>query len=442
MAIVTIPSKIGFIHSDSIQIKIEFDTADPANTNYTIEQAGIVIDKLGDLEYDFDLEELLITPGNLTIEIFDSNDIVGGFINDVAIDAFGFDYVKKNAKVTLLLNGAEEFVGKIQTKTIRYNRGLKILKFIVDCDTEILNKRMVYDEEGIPLNPLNLIFGPADQLNTHSVPFIIKKIYEFINPNIDLEIFHTWVFNCSGRNFITRLPESRNLPLLNLEQSIIPLFQINQYGVSTLGDVLRKMAIDWGCFTGVLSTNKAFFRQLFTYDESYTQNLGKVFSWNITYPFTPIDYVKAHLKFTVRQAGERVLEPDIYSIYESTHESGIFTELQDRFLSRKSFLGFNFSADATSVSALAPQFNGWAISVKVLEQNGFQSYGDAITSFWLHNRFSTRNCRVDEFLVQGINYDFLRGFSYLGKKYQIIGMKKRYSEGLTHIKALMLPNEQ
>lgn len=441
-----LPSKIGLVGEDTIQIIISFTiNEDGVDYSYTPDETGITIIEIGEVDYKFSLDDLLLVPGTMKLSLYDSKGIFDSLINDERWEQLTSpiryrSIVDKKATVSLLVNGAEEYVGKIQEGSIEYNKGLKTCNFTVDCDTTIINKKMVYDDEGVALDPFGygtgtVVFKPITQ--------IISDIYKLANHDLTLEVFHNWNFKCLMHP-LPNIPffEWHYLSLTNLSQDIIPLYQSNKYGVQTTGDILRKLAIDWGCFTGMLNLNKAFFRQLYTYDATYSQALGKVLQHTITYPIATIDYVRTHLNFTVAQDIENQYPTTLYGTFDETYEQGEFTELDGKYLDREGFLGFYYNSitdNASSVIANEIGWTGYAVGVKdVNVEDNYLAYGDLLTKFYLKYKSCPQFTRIDKFLVVGISYDFLKGFMYEGKKYQIIEMKKRISQGLTNISAIYL----
>jgi len=87
--------------------------------------------------------------------------------------------------------------------------------------------------------------------------------------------------------------------------------------------MLKKLAIDWGAFTGMLSNGKAFFKQLFNFNPA-TQTV-KVKHWEHGYELSLIDYVRVTTGITSPN------EP---------YMKGIYTLNEDRIIERKSLPGF------------------------------------------------------------------------------------------------------
>jgi hypothetical protein len=266
-----------------------------------------------------------------------------------------------------------KFIGNIIEDSIYYDEGTKTLKFDAAPKTDVMNKKMVFDENGSPLNPFS--YTPNNHYNIIS---ILEDIFKLVNPSISypssLSVIHNWNFQAkkvTGSNTIN------TFVIQELAQDIDPLFFDSGYEINTCGDVLRKLALDWCCFTGMISYEKAFFKKLFYYDENNLQSVI-VYKWTKGYRYGLIDYIK--------------LTTGISSPNEP-YEEGVFTELQDRYLIKKTLPGFWVSGgtSGTNVSAYFNRANYFIFNVD----------GSAITTFPAENDTYSNNSST--FRVVGIN---------------------------------------
>jgi len=73
-----------------------------------------------------------------------------------------------------------------------------------------------------------------------------------------------------------------------------------------------------------------------------------------------------------------------------------------------------------------------------IDSGAWKNYGDLLAEFWHNYRGNIQNCRVDKFIFNGVDYDFLKDFNYDGSKYQPIAMRWLWSEGITECDAIYI----
>lgn len=339
--------------------------------SYTAEEKNLRIEQYGKLEMQYDLEEAFLVPGKMSFVIGDPS----GILDE---DFFGVDtgaLTEKQALITLKLNGTAVFIGNIIEDSIDYDVTTMEVKFDAAPQLDVINKRMVYDEAGTTaLNPLGLTSSTYN-----NVVDIIEKIYQLVNALISypttLTVIHDWEFlgirDTSGAQL-------NDIVFEELYQLVDPLFFDNSYGISTVGDVLRKLAVDWCSFTGFISYDKAFFKKLFHYDAANLQTVY-VHGWKKGYRYGLIDYVK--------------LTTGIASVNEP-YEEGTFTELQDRFINKKTLPGFwvGPSSRESNIKSIISGRTGYFV---------FVVDGSAITTFPVEGDTYTNNSST--FTVIGIS---------------------------------------
>ncbi|MEW6507176.1 MAG: hypothetical protein AB1432_05465 [Bacteroidota bacterium] len=175
--------------------------------------------------------------------------------------------------------------------------------------------------------------------NTYrSIVSILENIYSIVDSSISYSggilDLHSWQMQgnrdsaeCYLNNI--RLPETYILT--------DPLFFDDAYQIKSFGDMLKKLAIDWGAFTGMLSNGKAFFKQLFNFNAANTQAV-KINKWEQGYELSLIDYVR------VTTGINSPNEP---------YTKGIYTPKEDRILERKSLPGFYITASQSGSNVKA-----------------------------------------------------------------------------------------
>ena len=196
-------------------------------------------------------------------------------------------------------------------------------------------------------------------------------------------------------------------------------------GLSTVGDLLRSYAKSFFAYTGMISEKKAFFRKLFYYDPLNIQTLGTVLSVTESAKWSLIDYTK----FSTEKGNTR------------SYKAGTFTELDGRSVVIDNLVTVFYGDTTGSYTSMRVGSDGvWNAKDDEIDSStsGWRSNLDLLAQLWLKFRGSIQNSRADTFIVNGVNYNFLKSFPYDGFKYQIIEMEKDWEKNKTEIEALYL----
>ena len=323
---------------DTIQAILEFTSSGSgSNQSYTAAQKNLRIENYGRLEIAYDFEAALLIPGKYSLTIGDADN----YLDDLFFGPVNTS-IDKQAKLTIKVNGVNKFIGKVLEDSIGSGTGTPRCSFDAAPRMDIINKKMVYDADGNPINPLG--YGSTDYIPIWS---ILEDIYQLVTPTLayptQLNIIHDWQFHGKRSTDDCYL---NNIIFDNLYESVHELFFDNTFSISTCGDVLRKIAIDWCAFTGMISEDMAFFKKLFHYNANNVQTV-KVLDHRKKYKYGLIDYVKFETDFA-----------DPYQPYEE----GIFTGLKDRYIERKSLPGFyrtDYGTGEANVSAQITRYNNY-----------------------------------------------------------------------------------
>lgn len=500
---ITFPTQT-FQSGETIQLIMAF-TKDAVGDDQSINayDQGLTVISWGSNSVEYDIEKAFALPGRASLVIGDADLYLDNLI-------FGTPGVDVQALITIKVNGNDDFIGNIIEDSIEFDKGTRELNFTAAPKIDIINKRMVYDDDGNALNPFSLTNNTYPTLIS-----ILEKIYQLVNTNISyddgsLEIIHDWRFV----GWIDPAMPVSDVLFTELQQLTTPLFYDSARGISTVGDILKQLALDWCAFTGMVNNNKAFFKKLFHYSADNLQNV-QVLSHKKGYKYGLIDYVE--------------IETDLNDPNEP-YTQGTFTQLQDRYMKLKSIPGYLTSAGGSlsNVEALIERANGFcfhtsntdydigdiyeqsgiqfqiagintisgsynvtmyrisesgtpastgtlypvpgpnqspgagnivydssttltgsqvvkvyqcrddSINLEPLKKNRYKNHAQQMALFWYNYRGNIQNCRIDSFVMHGIDYDFLKDFNYDGNKYQPIKMTKHYSQLKTEIEAIYL----
>lgn len=305
---------------DTLQLIIEF-THDGTGSNrvWDAYDYGMKVTKWDKLEMSYDIEDALMVPASFSLELSDSDgELDGLFFGDSTVNIAA----DKQAKVTIKHNGTAIFSGHIIEDTIFSNPHIEKIKFKAAPKTDMINKRMVFGESNETLWATANSYVSTSKLKL--IDELLLHIYQLANSSLtagDIDVFHDWEFKGAvvldtGQQYFF---EAIGFDIENVKQSATPIFFSNIFGLSNCGDVLRKIAVDYCAFTGMLSLDRPFFKKMFSYDASNLQTVT-VLKHEKGYRYGLIDYVKCTTHY------DHVDEP---------YEAGTFTQLEDRYLTRK-----------------------------------------------------------------------------------------------------------
>ena len=188
---------------------------------------------------------------------------------------------------------------------------------------------MGYNDNGGFTGAINLLNG------------LVLDIFKLVNPNLsaeDIKVTHDWTFQ--GLQVAEATTEEQyflnDITFLELSNLAYYYFYDSSQGLSTVGDALKKIAIDLCSFTGMISKNKPFFKKLFHYDSNNTQSMI-VLTQEKNYKYGLLDYI--NIKAI----------PGVSSPFTR----GTFTNLKDRYYETTPLSGFTMES-----VGIAPFYNG------------------------------------------------------------------------------------
>jgi hypothetical protein len=194
------------------------------------------VKKIGKLSVGFDDDsELIFFPSNLGITFKDSSKIL-------------YDYLRLNAQpVEVKLNGASYYKGIVDIMTTKHNVKLKETSLTVFDESNILKDIKIKDNGGNAINPLS--YADASYCNVQSM---LRDIFKKINPDVNININQDWVFKrwaSAGGN------------LHGFSEIYVPTstFFFGTKPFTTLAELLKSFAQNFGCAAGMLDKNNAYF---------------------------------------------------------------------------------------------------------------------------------------------------------------------------------------
>ena len=412
---------------DTAQIVIQFTRYESGSGAHSFSELGIRVADWGSVAWDYALDDGLIVPGEYAFSLFDRDGDFSGPTLCLFKLLFPATNLQYETLITLKINGTEEYVGRLVSDSIDYDLDERKVSMKVEAASIKLNEMQLFAADGTtPINTLGLTAS-----TWYSLPWLIQQIYKLVDSSIaladsSLTVRQGWTYY--GVVMPANTPVLSNLTFSELYQLDDPLFFQYGYGLKTMGDVLRKLAIDWGCFTGFLHKRKAFFHQLFYYDSGNTQTLPRILSRKCAYRFFPIDYVSMGVF-----AGGVTIVP---------YSAGTYNALDEKRFDRGTALVSSFYDERyTNIKAVrsATTYDVYRVGSADVNAGAQNDYGEHGVNWWLAHKGNLDACRVDSFVVAGVTMDFTKSFSDSnGNKYQIISMKKKIADSQTEIDALYL----
>ena len=455
-----------------IRMAIEFTVEDTAaDEEHFAGDYGIKVADWGELDWSRALEDNLMIPGNFEFQLFDKDET----LKDLLFEGTLVPYVRKDGKVTLEIkysgdaNYTTEYVGYIDNTSIEYDVVNKMISLSCYPKTDLLKNFYLYDDANdgsgtkIGNNPLDVNYTVSGDVYTATamlVQTLIHNIFKKINPTCTLAWQHNWLFKGEAIATPVNLYDEFTLDQIYFKGPYLSalFFSIeNPYSIETVYDLLMKYAFAFGFVCGMITSEKAFVKELFNYDSGNTQTLGKVRKHIISNRAGDIEAVRVAMRMYDR------VGPTKKNAYRESASSfaiiptggqirgdAIIDEeipVYGKFIILLGALGDMYYPALTG--ELYTIYNA-----QPPKMSTFWSLDETIALFYynLRNRhklnlfagtlnpagIETSIGRVDTFIVDGLKYDYMKDFSYNSNGYQILSMKKRLNDNITEFDALLV----
>lgn len=410
------------VNSETYQLKLIF-TVDltASNESYTFGDKNIVIMDHGKTEWGYDVEDALLMPQSLNIKISDKD----GYVDDLLFGTGAVPVaIDKKFRAEIYINGSLEFKGNAIEDSMTSIEIINIgsdtsyeISFQAYPELDLLNKKTIYDGS-TAINPFSYSAGTSELITD-----MIDSCWQVLNAGITVTYDQDWLF--SGDRYVPASPPNAHdgFVFTDLELKVDPIWFDSNRNVNSVGDVLKLLAKDYGCFTGLKNFNDAFFKKLFKYDSGNTQSLGDIISYEKFYRYSLIDY--ARMQSTL---------PSTWA------EAGTFTLLEGRYMEIDQY-AYDPDGKILRAEIVGGGEAGTYKIPRAYDPDWQSVYGDInqlLVDFWFRFRGDITKIRADKMVVIGVTYDILKNFTYNGFKYQIINMIKDFEQGTTEIIALNL----
>jgi len=447
-----------------IRMSIEFTVEGTEyNEEHFAPDYGIKIAQWGILDWSRQLEENYMVPGNYDFTLFDDEETLKGLLFEGPL----VPYVHKDGKVTLEIkyngtaNYVTEYVGYIDNTAIDYDVTTKMVSVSCYPKTDLLKNHYLYNDaqdgsgRKIGNNPLNVdysVSGDVYSATATNVKTLIHNIFKKINPDCTLQWQHNWKFSSNQQGANDPPLEVKYLDELKFNSNYLSalFFSIDdQYRLETIYELLMEWAFTFGFICGMMTNEKAFVKDLFYVDENNLQTLGRVKKWIISNRAGDVEAVRITSRLLARaaQTGKNAYRT-ILSQYTVIPENSL---LRGDNLIDKEIPVFAYTLSGVDYGDLSLEHNSNTYTVgstRVPKITGSASLHNVLANFYynIRNRnklvmvdgINSTIGRVDTFTVEGINYDYMKDFIYAGNGYQILSLRKRLTENVSDIEALLV----
>lgn len=461
-------------NGDEVRLSIAI-TINAEGTTETIvsEDENVFISDLGEKEEDYDFEDALLSPafyqavltaienGNFQKYFFDEGEAV---FEDAEKDALVTLDIKYNGTTTWI----NDFTGNIIIDSLDYEPDTTEFNFEAAPDMSILSNTMLFDLDDVPTNPFGYFMTSPPQPWTTFIPIktLLLDCYKLVNPSLtedDIEIEHDWTFY--GEVTDPENPPAMIQDVFNFDEiaiDIYPLFFDQTYGATSVADILIRLAVEFGSFTGMTNRNSAFFRKLFNPNSATQYNLNDeaYYDYRKRYRFNPITYCRVNVQEAVWIGGG---SPHVEYNYYTFHapDENAFTGLKDSFKEidtltiaaiwnneyRASNLGAFKYVDPHGtllfglIAAKDPSLHYPGTSTVWFNFPGepdFVPTSQLLVDLWYRYKSIFKHLRVDPIVAPGINHSVTKNPVFKGKTFQPLSVKKKYIDCKTNIEGLII----
>ena len=435
-----------------------------SNTTKFCRDYGIGVYDWGEINLSRELDEKLIIPSEYTFSLFDASEELWALLFEGTL----VPKVEKDARVTLDIqyggvgSYVTVFIGSLDNNNISYNRTTKVVDFYAIPKTDILKSTYLYEEVSTTWgsfagnNPLGLSYTVNSKGAYVVAPTLIKtiihEIFKKVSATCTLEWQHDWYFR--GAYGVTLYDYFKLEDLYAWDEFLSCMFfdNDNQMQLDTLYDILTMMGVNFGFLCGMITTEKAFVKELYKYNALNTQTLGTVKKVVTNNKYGNTDAARIKDRRYSRHAVNYVPDTNNYKEYASKVSivPSNATVRGENCVDER-ILFWAAPHDGVLNNPMIGKYGGNNYQIEYVKPSGVGLYKVmtvALANFYynLRNRkkYNPGNTstnligRIDDFTVNGIEYDYLKDFEYLGNGYQILSLRKRLAKNTSEISAIVV----
>ncbi|OGV08716.1 MAG: hypothetical protein A2440_09850 [Stygiobacter sp. RIFOXYC2_FULL_38_25] len=476
-----------------------------ANEVVLASSQGMKVVRFGKVGMRVDIEENLLMPSEYEFVIYDGNQQLQ---NMLFVQGALRDAVEKNfyVKLELLYKNKQSYEARFSGYNIvKYTNQPHLYKdeivFNAMPNTKILNQKYMFDDNwngalfdarverksSWPLNPLGLVFNKVGNaakwdwmyLYNPSLPAssLLHKIFQLINPDISLQVYQNWKYwGCVGYPYA---PDHQKDDILYTDLILDGNWIGSVFGGSnqadkfkTVGDVLRSIAFESGSVAGIETQEKAFLKEIFSFDANQIQTLGKELDDESSrgYEYESIDFAEVRSTLFEQDLGNqnryiaRNPSPKGYRSGYSIVNNEVVWDIRgglnglkrDIISCADTIQGLLYAQFASNLKAFRVEgsfYDVFAVknpSIDISVISPFGVPGPAgyypLTTYLAEHHYLLRNKLYKSYVrkrkVEGRDYSFLKGFVDGDGNHSVVGLETDIDTGLTTIKSLIVSTHQ
>lgn len=481
----------------TLQFEIEEDGFD---VTYLASNRNLRVVKYGssDINIAPDLIDYLVLPKEYSFEIADLDgelsELLYGTDSEKVVKKF---FVKFEIQYSGVGDYVEEFSGYIVVEQLENPPIDKIHLFSAFPKTDILNNTYLFPKNYeaskwdpadsstlAPNNPLNLNYTRptgayvkwdwiklSDNNKDQNGKYLglIQKIFQLIDVDVEIMVDQGWVFLGDTAPEYGTFPHQQKSGIL-FEDLICDhnwigsVFSGGNHGIQTIGELLAKIAFDYGCLAIVTSQKKAYFLNPLKWDDNNVQVLDVICENPINkYKYPQIDFAditselfeldtnelnvykkkqwdsdeRGFCPYALKNKiqGESGIDAKTISVMNTGYIhfplAGAFSNL------KATVVGSNPTKYYSLFGAKIPGFDISSFSESwPITEDGYLPLNSLLAEYNYALRGKLYNSPLKEFYTDGIKVDLTKGFYLNNAKYKIVGLGKDYDTQITKIEAV------
>lgn len=414
---------------------------------------GLKVISIGEYSIEADMDNLFLAPVKMEFKISDPGKLLHDYLFNLpsADKAFNLRFeIDRGAGYEV------EFEGYMITSQATWEDGNNILQASFAPRSNDLNACMLWDDS-TPLNPLGYTSGDLMLVQT-----LIEDIFKYIDSATTVEFFHDWVFRGSQYDSTPLLQHTTGV-LSDLYVNVNPYFF--EQGYANLGDVLRGLALELGCYAGWQSSKKAFFRKLFAVQSNTPvtlprhavikrtkslQDLKIMVKTNVNhlrdyapgpqlyYNTSPNPFGNGLGSHPYYTAGQYTANDDLILSINTTQHHGSLEPMEYKIygtwnLPEPGGTGKYYPVDeALPGEAIIPY------GTPVTYINNYRMYAQLLSDYYYYHRCRIEMSTLIEIEAAGTDYDIVKDVTHESKNYHIIALSKNYIDNKSTFKVILI----
>jgi len=368
---------------------------------------GLTITDHGTLSWEYDVDNLLLVPGETQLKLADTENYLHDFL--FAISTIS-DATDKKFEVTIKVDTVEEFTGYVLEDDLSYDGVTKIISFSAASQITLLNNTPLYETGEAIKDPIG--YG-ANLTSYYTITQLISDIYSFMGVSSG-SFWQDWTFGDEDG--------TESITFGSLEMQPGEIYNNLYIQLENLGDVLKCFANTFCCRTGIRDNTRFFFVK------------NKYYSTVSSQTIVPFEYDK-EFKYPKTQYCK-------YSFYEDetatakSHNTGDFTNLDSSKIER-TVIPYGYYIDPIYYANMYYDSGGFKKHIYRAKDpifwDTYASIPQISTSVQWITRQDMRYLMVHKFKVKGFTYDLTTTVLYDSKYFQITSMRKNWKAGYTEM---------